>query len=209
MEENNGEGGENSREEKNSIPPLKYFLKTHVTKGGGNYKVIIIENMFALVSGQVVTTQFLLDNVDGMTPSLIWDLKQEGILKRQKVPDQKSTYPLQYRVTCNNFTTVGNPLPYQNTALLKPSKQIEHPLIFEEAVEGENDTFNFDLFHQLTMRPSVKALTEQSFQYREDSLGHISAAIDFDIERTRHDLSVFPGNIRSVPVTDWDHGMRF
>ena len=115
MEENNGEGGENNREEKNSIPPLKYFLKTHITKGGGNYKVAIIEDMFALVSGQVVTAEFLLDEVEGMTPSLIWDLKQEGILKRQKVPDQKSTYPLQYRVTCNNFTTVGNPLPYQNT----------------------------------------------------------------------------------------------
>jgi hypothetical protein len=90
-------------------------------------------------------------------------------------------------------------------ALLKSSKYIEHPLIFEEPIDRKNDTFQFNFFHLLSVRTGVKSLPKQSFQYRENRLSHISMAIDFDVKRTRHDLPVFTRNIRSMPIADWNH----
>jgi len=36
-------------------------------------------------------------------------------------------------------------------ALLKPSKHIEYPLMFQEPINGENNTLQFDLFHLLSI----------------------------------------------------------
>lgn len=94
-----------SSEKENKIrPPIQTFLSTQITKGGGNQKVEIIENVFFRFSGQLVTKTMLF-TIEGMTLSLIWDMKQDGILKVEKIPGQSSRYPLHYRVTCNNSTT--------------------------------------------------------------------------------------------------------
>jgi hypothetical protein len=67
-------------------------------------------------------------------------------------------------------------------ALLKSSKNIEHPLVFEETIDRENDTFQLNFFYLLSVRPRVDCLTKQSFQYRKNRFGHIPSAVGFSIE---------------------------
>ena len=83
-------------------------------------------------------------------------------------------------------------------ALLKSSKYIEHPLIFEGPIDKKNDTVQLNFFHLLSVRTEVKSQT--SFMYRENR-----TQIDFDVKQTRHDLPVFTRNIRSMPIADWNH----
>jgi hypothetical protein len=40
----------------------------------------------------------------------------------------------------------------QETALLKSSKNIEHPLVFEETIDGENDTSQVCQFSHMSYR---------------------------------------------------------
>ncbi len=67
-------------------------------------------------------------------------------------------------------------------ALLKSSENIEHPLIFEETIEGENDSFQFDFLYLLSIRSRVDGLTKESFQDRKNRFGHIPIAVGFCVE---------------------------
>jgi hypothetical protein len=87
------------------------------------------------------------------------------------------------------------PAFYILPALLKSSENIEHLLIFEETIDGKNDTFQFDFLYLLSIRSRVDGLSKESFQDRKNRFGHIPMAINFEVERTCHDLSVFARNI--------------
>jgi hypothetical protein len=65
---------------------------------------------------------------------------------------------------------------------LKSSENIEHPLIFEETIDGKNDTFQFDFLYLLSIRSRVDGLSKESFQDRKNRFGHIPLAVGFYIE---------------------------
>jgi len=65
---------------------------------------------------------------------------------------------------------------------LKSSKYIEHPLVFEETINGENDTFRLDFFYLLSVRSGVDGLSKELFQDRKNRFGDVPAAISFSIE---------------------------
>jgi len=68
------------------------------------------------------------------------------------------------------------------TALLKSLKHIEHPLIFEETINGENDTFQLDFFYLLSVRSRVDRFPKEPFQDRKNRFGHVPTTVGFFIE---------------------------
>lgn len=65
---------------------------------------------------------------------------------------------------------------------MKSSKHIEHPLVFEETIDGKNDTFQLDFFYLLSVRSRVDSFPEEPFQDRKNGFGHIPTAVGFSIE---------------------------
>ena len=67
-------------------------------------------------------------------------------------------------------------------ALLKSSKHIEHPLVFDESVYGENDTFQLDFLYLLSIRSRVDSLAKESFQKGKNRFGQIPTSVGFCVE---------------------------